>query len=147
MRNRTTKIVTIYLLTIFFLLFLNFLLPRLLPGDVILAMYSGYEVTITDELYNELVQLHGLDKPLHVQFFIYLVQLAHEILDIHTSAMHNNHTHHGCTAMDSASCLHLVCSLSNYRNDTWCGKFLGARSKELISHYWFQCWLLMASLP
>ena len=77
MRNRTAKIVTIYLLTIFFLLFLNFLLPRLLPGDVILAMYSGYEVTITDELYNELVQLHGLDKPLHEQFFIYLAQLAH----------------------------------------------------------------------
>nr|QNO49805.1 hypothetical protein DBPBNLAN_00015 [Methanosarcinales archaeon ANME-2c ERB4] len=76
-RSRMVKVVTVYLLTILFLLFLNFLLPRLLPGDVILAMYSGHEVMLTEELYGELVRLHGLDKPLQEQFFIYLTQLAH----------------------------------------------------------------------
>ncbi len=69
--------VTVYLFTIIFLIFLNFLLPRLLPGDVILAMYSGQEILITEEMYNELVILHGLDKTLYEQFSIYLTQLAH----------------------------------------------------------------------
>ena len=77
MRNRTAKTVVAYLLTIFFLLFLNFLLPRLLPGDAIIAMYSGHEMVITDEMYAELVRMHGLDLPLHEQFVAYLTQLAH----------------------------------------------------------------------
>jgi len=50
--NRKVKMVTVYLFTILFLIFLNFLLPRLLPGDAILAMYSGSEILITEELYN-----------------------------------------------------------------------------------------------
>ncbi len=77
MRSRKVKIVTVYLLTIFFLLFFNFLLPRLLPGDAILAMYSGSEILVTEEMYSELVKLHGLDRPLHEQFITYLIQLAH----------------------------------------------------------------------
>jgi len=75
--NRKVKMVTVYLFTIIFLIFLNFLLPRLLPGDAIIAMYSGSETMITDELYIELVKLHGLDRPLHEQFITYLIQLAH----------------------------------------------------------------------
>lgn len=75
--NRKLKMVTVYLFTIFFLVFFNFLLPRLLPGDAILAMYSGSEMLITEELYNELITLHGLDRPLHEQFITYLTQLAH----------------------------------------------------------------------
>ena len=75
--NRKAKMVTVYLFTIIFLVFLNFLLPRLLPGDVILAMYSGQEILITEEMYNELVILHGLDKTLYEQFSLYLTQLAH----------------------------------------------------------------------
>ena len=77
MRNRAVKVVVAYLLTIFILLFLNFLLPRLLPGDAIIAMYSGHEVVMTEELYAELVSRHGLDLPLHEQFLTYLSELAH----------------------------------------------------------------------
>ncbi|MEA3325669.1 MAG: ABC transporter permease [Euryarchaeota archaeon] len=77
MRNRTMKLVVAYLLTIFILLFLNFLLPRLLPGDAIIAMYSGHEVVMTDEMYAKLVRMHGLDLPLYEQFFMYLSELAH----------------------------------------------------------------------
>ena len=69
--------VVAYILTIFILLFLNFLLPRLLPGDAIIAMYSGHEVVMTDEMYAELVRMHGLDLPLYEQFFTYLSELAH----------------------------------------------------------------------
>nr|QNO47041.1 hypothetical protein NBCJMJBN_00002 [Methanosarcinales archaeon ANME-2c ERB4] len=77
MRNRTMKLVLAYLLTIFILLFLNFLLPRLLPGDAIIAMYSGHEMAMTDEMYAKLVRMHGLDLPLHEQFLAYITQLAH----------------------------------------------------------------------
>ncbi|KAF5410644.1 MAG: ABC transporter permease [Euryarchaeota archaeon] len=77
MRNITVKMVTAYLLTILLLIFLNFLLQRLLPGDAIIAMYSGHEVVMTDELYAELVSRHGLDLPLHEQFLTYLSELAH----------------------------------------------------------------------
>ena len=72
--------VTVYLFTIIFLIFLiflNFLLPRLLPRNVILAMYSGQETLITEEMYNELVTLHGFDKTLYEQLSIYLTQPAH----------------------------------------------------------------------
>jgi peptide/nickel transport system permease protein len=74
--NIKLKKVTVYLITLFFLVFFNFLIPRLLPGDVVLSMYSSHEMIITEELYNELVKLHGLDKPLYEQFIIYLMQLA-----------------------------------------------------------------------
>jgi len=78
MKSKTkTKVVTVYIVTIFILLLLTFFLPRLLPGDVIIAMYGGQEMLITDELYNELIVLHGLDKPLIEQFLIYITQLAH----------------------------------------------------------------------
>ena len=74
--NRKLKMVTVYLFTIFFLVFFNFLLPRLLPGDVILSMYSSHEMIVTEQLYSELIIMHGLDKPLYEQFIIYLIQLA-----------------------------------------------------------------------
>jgi len=77
MRNMTVKVVAAYLLTILILIFLNFLLPRLLPGDAIIAMYSGHEVVMTEEMYAELVRMHGLDLPLHEQFLTYLSELAH----------------------------------------------------------------------
>ena len=75
--TRKLKMATVYLFTIFFLVFFNFLLPRLLPGDAILGMYSGSEILITEELYSELIKLHGLDRPLHEQFITYLTQLTH----------------------------------------------------------------------
>lgn len=77
MRNRAVKMVVSYILTIFILLFLNFLLPRLLPGDAIIAMYSGHEMVMTEEMYAELVRMHGLDLPLYEQFLTYITQLAH----------------------------------------------------------------------
>ncbi|NOR46815.1 MAG: hypothetical protein GQ533_02040 [Methanosarcinaceae archaeon] len=42
--------VTVYLFTIIFLVFLNFQLPRLLQENVILAMYSGQKTLITEEI-------------------------------------------------------------------------------------------------
>jgi peptide/nickel transport system permease protein len=40
-------------------------------------MYSGHEIAMTEEMYEELVRMHGLDLPLHEQFLAYITQLAH----------------------------------------------------------------------
>jgi len=58
------------------ILFLNFLLPRLIPSDPLMAIY-GEETLLqmTPELKAHLVQSLGLDKPLWKQFFIYLLTL------------------------------------------------------------------------
>ncbi|MEA1906205.1 MAG: ABC transporter permease, partial [Euryarchaeota archaeon] len=73
----TVKMVAAYLLTILILIFLTFLLPRLMPDDPIIAMHSGHEVVMTEERYAELVSMYGLDLPLHEQFLTYLSELAH----------------------------------------------------------------------
>ena len=66
-----------YLVTLFIALFLNFLLPRLVPGNPIMAIVVQSTGTITDaEVYNRIYQsyvsMFGLDKPLWQQFFIFI---------------------------------------------------------------------------
>ncbi|MDR1868140.1 MAG: ABC transporter permease [Treponema sp.] len=66
-----------YLLTLFVAIFLNFLLPRLIPGnpvDVLVAEATG---SLTDanaikQIYDNYMAVFGLDKPLWQQFLIYL---------------------------------------------------------------------------
>ena len=66
-----------YLLTLFIAILLNFILPRLMPGNpvnsIIGRMSSGasdYETV--QRMYNTYLEMFGLDKPLWQQFFIYL---------------------------------------------------------------------------
>ncbi|AKB20117.1 MULTISPECIES: ABC transporter permease [unclassified Methanosarcina] len=54
------------------LLILNFLLPRMLPGDPIDAIYGDSVVVITPEIRAHLVEQHHLNDPLRAQFFHYL---------------------------------------------------------------------------
>jgi len=65
-----------YFIAFTFVLFLNFLLPRLIPGNPLMAIY-GEEVLITmsPELETQLVERFGLDKSLPEQFYIYLNSL------------------------------------------------------------------------
>jgi peptide/nickel transport system permease protein len=66
-----------YLVTLFIAVFLNFLLPRLIPGNPVMAivarMSSGArdQATIT-RIYEIFMAEFGLDKPVWQQFFIYL---------------------------------------------------------------------------
>ncbi|TFD70480.1 ABC transporter permease [Cryobacterium sp. Hb1] len=60
------------LFTIFFAVTVTFLLLRLLPGDPALAIASP---NMTEETRVALLQQYGLDKPLFVQYVIYLGQL------------------------------------------------------------------------
>lgn len=71
-----------YLLTLIVALFLNFFLPRLIPGnpvDVLLAeLTSGMNDTAqAQQMKEEFYASMGLDKPLVVQFFNYIGNLLH----------------------------------------------------------------------
>jgi len=65
-----------YLLIFIAVLGLNFILPRLLPGDPLTALTGESDVVLTPEFRQELQRRYGLDQPLGTQFRIYLVNLA-----------------------------------------------------------------------
>ncbi|MBZ4687909.1 MAG: peptide/nickel transport system permease protein [Clostridia bacterium] len=65
-----------YLLAFIIIISLNFLLPRLLPGDPLAAIYGEEAlIAMTSELEAELIERFGLDKSLPEQFIIYLSSL------------------------------------------------------------------------
>jgi peptide/nickel transport system permease protein len=77
-----------YVVAFLIILLLNFLLPRLMPGDPLMAIYGEESLlSMTRELKSQLSESFGLDKPLWKQFFIYLYNLARG--DIGYSYYHN----------------------------------------------------------
>ncbi len=73
----TTYILRRLLLSIpvlFGILFATFALGRLIPGDPCRAMLGE---KATDAVCNEFIQRHGLDKPIPVQFGVYVNEIAH----------------------------------------------------------------------
>jgi len=66
-----------YAVAFFILLVLNFILPRMMPGDPLSAIY-GEEVLVqmTPELKTKLIERFALNKPLWEQFASYLASLA-----------------------------------------------------------------------
>ncbi len=81
-RPRRKRVLIPYLLSVFFLITLNFFLPRTLPGDPISAMLvSGTSTSSSAYVQDEATRLaltryYGLDKPLVVQYGHYLSGLA-----------------------------------------------------------------------
>lgn len=67
-----------YVLTVFVLVTLNFLLPRMLPGDPIAAFEDAGSTTYirNDDTRSALTQYYGLDRPLREQYVRYLGDLA-----------------------------------------------------------------------
>ncbi|BBB89644.1 MAG TPA: ABC transporter permease [Methylomusa anaerophila] len=71
------KITTNYLIALCIIFVLNFLLPRLLPGDPLHAIYGDEALTnMTPELQAELIQHFSLDRSLDEQFAAYILSLA-----------------------------------------------------------------------
>lgn len=65
-----------YVIAFLFILALNFLLPRMMPGDPLLAIYGEEAlVAMTPELKAHLVERFALDQPLWQQFGTYFVAL------------------------------------------------------------------------
>jgi len=66
-----------YILTFFIAIFLNFFLPRLIPGNPVSAIISqmatgGVNSESLERLYESFMKEFGLDKPLPVQFINYI---------------------------------------------------------------------------
>ncbi len=72
------KRLAFYALAAFFAVTLNFLLPRLMPGDASLAMFARFEGRLSPEALEALKRAIGItDGPLAVQYVTYLRDLLH----------------------------------------------------------------------
>jgi peptide/nickel transport system permease protein len=68
----------IYVIAFLFILVLNFLLPRMMPGNPLMAIYGDEAlIAMTPELKAHLVQRFALDQSLWHQFGAYMVALFH----------------------------------------------------------------------
>ncbi len=66
-----------FLITFVFAFILNFLLPRLMPGDPVAAIVARFaqgmsNATGVQAIYQQYVELFGTNRPLYEQFFIYV---------------------------------------------------------------------------
>jgi peptide/nickel transport system permease protein len=67
-----------YAIALLFILALNFLLPRMMPGDPLMAIYGEEAlIAMTPELKAELVERFALDEPLWQQLGSYFLALFH----------------------------------------------------------------------
>jgi peptide/nickel transport system permease protein len=69
-----------YILTLAVITVLNFLIPRVMPGDPVnflLGTEQDLPVQIDEETRQMLLEYHGLDKPITHQFLRYISNLAH----------------------------------------------------------------------
>ncbi|MFL7893337.1 MAG: ABC transporter permease [Anaerolineales bacterium] len=71
-----------FLITLLFAFILNFMLPRLMPGDPIAGIVSRIAQGMNDAsgvqaTYEHYTELFGLDKPLWQQFVIYVTNVLH----------------------------------------------------------------------
>ncbi len=64
-----------YALALLIILILNFIIPRLMPGDPLSAMYGGALVEMTPQMESYLLERYGLDKPIGEQFVVYFSNL------------------------------------------------------------------------
>jgi len=71
-----------FLVTLIFAFILNFMLPRLMPGDPVAGIVSRMAQGMSDAAgvqatYEHYTELFGLDKPLWQQFVIYVTNVLH----------------------------------------------------------------------
>ncbi|MFC1923221.1 ABC transporter permease [Chloroflexota bacterium] len=71
-----------FLVTLIFAFILNFMLPRLMPGDPVAGIVSRMAQGMSDAsgvqaTYEQYTELFGLEKPIHEQFLIYVNNVLH----------------------------------------------------------------------
>lgn len=78
-KGRTRRIIE-YLITFICIITLNFMLPRLMPGDpfTFLSTDQGsISITFTEEQIERYKAYYGLDQPLHQQYRQYITKMLH----------------------------------------------------------------------
>jgi peptide/nickel transport system permease protein len=77
MRGIIRRNLPTYFAALIIILFLNFTLPRMMPGDPLMAIYGEEAlVAMTPELRAFLLRSFALDKPMWEQFVAYLYQMS-----------------------------------------------------------------------
>jgi peptide/nickel transport system permease protein len=71
-----------FAITLVFAFVLNFILPRLMPGDPVAAIVSRQAQTMSNSsgveaIYRQYTELFGTNKPMLTQFFIYVKNVLH----------------------------------------------------------------------
>lgn len=143
-------------LVILILSLVIFLVMRLLPGDPVLLLVTSDELALTsDEKIAELRHEFGLDRPLAVQYFAWLGQLAKG--DLGTSIIHRDNVkrelfrrlpitlHLGLTAFILGSLVGLVLGiLSAIRRDSWIDTFVTMMANLGVAAppFWFAALLI-----
>ena len=94
-RSYFSKKIMWYLATLVIALFLNFMLPRMMPGDPIAAMVAeavgvGATASAIQQVEQQFIERFGLDRPIHEQFFIYVRNVLRG--DLGTSILQNPRT-------------------------------------------------------
>ncbi|CAN5703501.1 ABC transporter permease [soil metagenome] len=86
--RRGSALIASYLVTLVFLVTVNFFLPRAMPGDPIDALFAQASPSYVydDETRAGLADYYGLDRPLVVQYGDYLADLARGDLGVSISA-------------------------------------------------------------
>jgi peptide/nickel transport system permease protein len=140
-----------YLLTLFIAVFLNFLLPRLIPGNPVAVIVSEATGTLTDaaaikKIYDTYMAMFGLDKPIWQQFFIYIANVFRGNLGISFYQFPR-------TVTDIiSSCIHwtLMLQLPAILVGWFVGNALGALTayrKGVFDRVFFPLFLFMSAIP
>jgi peptide/nickel transport system permease protein len=71
-----------FLITFVFAIILNFILPRLMPGDPVAAIVGklaqgASNTTGLQKIYKQFADLFGTNKPITVQFYLYVINAVH----------------------------------------------------------------------
>jgi peptide/nickel transport system permease protein len=71
-----------FLVTLLFAFLLNFILPRLMPGDPVAGIVARLAQGMSDAtgvqaVYEQYTELFGINLPIHEQFFIYMRNVLH----------------------------------------------------------------------
>ena len=76
-----------FLITLVFAFLLNFILPRMMPGDPVAVITQKVTTGMTSQagvqkVYEEYATLFGTNKPMHEQFFLYVKNVLHGNLGV-----------------------------------------------------------------
>ncbi|CUX78928.1 ABC transporter permease [Thermococcus chitonophagus] len=83
-RRYLVRKIIIYILTFIFAVTIDFIIPRLMPGDPIAVLLSRFATLpdVTKYLHSYFMQAFGLDKPLWVQYITFWKAVLHGDLGI-----------------------------------------------------------------
>jgi len=140
-----------YIITLLIAVFLNFLLPRLIPGNPIMTIVVNATGTLTDsaairQIYDTYMKMFGLDKPIWQQFFIYVWNVLHGNLGI------SFYQYPRPVSEIIGSCIHwtIMLQIPAILTGWFIGNTLGALTayrKGVFDKVFFPLFLYMSAIP